>query len=114
MAIQMVGRARGRGLALTPTQVFQAPTPRGLAQLAVPVGVMAGRDAVDDAVPLTPIQHWFMETPMLDRHRGRLSVVFALPFLPPLDRLRAFPHALPPLPATLSICCVAGQTAKAP
>src|SRR5690606_38154534 len=26
MAIQIVGRARGRGLALTPTQVFQAPT----------------------------------------------------------------------------------------
>src|SRR3546814_6443626 len=67
MAIQIVGRARAHGLALTPTQVFEAPTPRGLAQLAAPVSEVAGRDVIVEAVPLTPIQHWFMETPMRDR-----------------------------------------------
>ena len=89
MAIQIVGRARGRGLALTPTQVFQAPTPRGLAQLAVPASDLAGREAVAGPVPLTPIQRWFMETPMPDRNRWCLTAVFALPRVPTLNRLRA-------------------------
>lgn len=94
MAIQIVGRARGCGLALTPTQVFQAPTPRGLAQLAAPVSVMAGRDAVQDPVPLTPIQRWFLETPMRDRNRWCLSAVFSLPLMPSMERLSMVAHAI--------------------
>ncbi|NYT82354.1 amino acid adenylation domain-containing protein [Alcaligenaceae bacterium] len=76
MAIQIVGRARRLGWALTPAQVFQAPTPRRLAQLAMPVGGMAGREPVQEAVPLTPIQQWFNETPMPDRNRWCLAAVF--------------------------------------
>nr|WP_255676094.1 non-ribosomal peptide synthetase/type I polyketide synthase [Pusillimonas sp. MFBS29] len=89
MAIQIVGRARGRGLALTPTQVFQAPTPRGLARLAVPAHALAGREVVTGPLPLTPIQRWFMDTPMPDRNRWCLTAVFALPSMPGTDRLRA-------------------------
>src|SRR3546814_16989446 len=74
---------------------------------------MAGRDAVDDAVPLTPIQHWFMETPMRDRNRWCLSAVFALPFLPPLERLRAVAHALQQRPDALRMRWVAGLTGMA-
>src|SRR3546814_5234061 len=74
---------------------------------------MAGRDAVDDAVPLTPIQHWFMETPMRDRNRWCLSAVFALPFLPPLERLRAVAHALQQRPDALRMRWVAGLNGMA-
>src|SRR3546814_18710088 len=49
MAIQIVGRARAHGLALTPTQVLEATTPRGPAQLAAPVGAAAGRDEIGRA-----------------------------------------------------------------
>ncbi|MEO6985473.1 MAG: amino acid adenylation domain-containing protein [Paralcaligenes sp.] len=89
MAIQIVGRARAAGLGLTPTQVFQAPTPRGLARLAVSVKTgVAGTAALSDPVPLTPIQQWFLETPMPSRNRWCLSAVFAAPFAVSAERLR--------------------------
>lgn len=77
MAIQIVGRARAAGLALTPAQVFQAPTIRSLARLAVPVqSSTAGLAPITHPVPVTPIQHWFLETPMADRNRWCLTAVF--------------------------------------
>src|SRR5690606_7640644 len=50
---------------------------------------LAGREAVAGPVPLTPIQRWFMETPMPNRNRWCLTAVFALPGVPTLNRLRA-------------------------
>lgn len=95
MAIQIVGRARAAGLGLTPTQVFEAPTPRGLARLAVPVAArMAGAVALTDPVPLTPIQWWFLETSMPDRNRWCLSAVFAAPFAITVERLRETVQAI--------------------
>ncbi|TAM76423.1 MAG: amino acid adenylation domain-containing protein [Candidimonas sp.] len=89
MAIQIVGRARAAGLGLTPTQVFEAPTPRGLARLAAAVGTaVAGVVALTDPVPLTPIQRWFLETPMPNRNRWCLSAVFAAAFVITADHLR--------------------------
>ncbi|MGB3288155.1 MAG: amino acid adenylation domain-containing protein, partial [Burkholderiaceae bacterium] len=77
MAIQIVGRARAAGLALTPAQVFQAPTVRALAQLAVPLRTdTAGLTPLAHPVPVTPIQQWFLETPMANRNRWCLSAVF--------------------------------------
>jgi len=95
VAIQIVGRARAAGLGLTPTQVFEAPTPRGLARLAVPVGAdVAGAAALTGLVPLTPIQHWFLETPMPNRNRWCLSAVFAAPFVITAERLRETMEAI--------------------
>ena len=89
MAIQIVGRARAAGLALTPAQVFQAPTPRGLARIATPVnGGVAGVLPVEGPVPLTPIQQWFLETPMPRRNRWCLTAVFAAPSEVSSGRLR--------------------------
>src|SRR3546814_15388157 len=89
MAIQIVGRARAAGLGLTPMQVFEAPTPRGLARLAVPVGkAVAGETALAEPVSLTPIQRWFLETPMPNRNRWCLSAVFVAPFPVDAERLR--------------------------
>ena len=94
-AIQIVGRARAAGLGLTPTQVFEAPTPRGLARLAVPVGhAVAGVAPLAGPVPLTPIQRWFLETPMPNRNRWCLTAVFAVPFAVTVDRLREVVEAI--------------------
>jgi len=95
VAIQIVGRARAAGLGLTPTQVFQAPTPRGLARLAVPIRDGAiGVVPLTEAVPLTPIQRWFLETPMPDRNRWCLSAVFAVPVAVTAERLGAVVSAI--------------------
>jgi non-ribosomal peptide synthase protein (TIGR01720 family) len=95
MAIQIVGRARAAGLGLTPTQVFLAPTPRGLAQLAVAVGGnVNGAEPVSEPVPLTPVQRWFLETPLPHRSRWCLSAVFAAPFVVTAARLKAAIEAI--------------------
>ncbi|MFD6285591.1 non-ribosomal peptide synthase/polyketide synthase [Streptomyces sp. NPDC060205] len=63
LSIQVVSRARAAGLALTPRDLFRHPTVAALAAAAtsgtaVPV---AGTGPVSGEVPLTPIQHWFLE-----------------------------------------------------
>ncbi|GAB3440147.1 amino acid adenylation domain-containing protein [Actinophytocola sediminis] len=60
VAIQLVAAARDRGLALTPRDVFERRTVRGLAAVATD---LAGQDTHDDGtgtVPLTPIMRWFV------------------------------------------------------
>ncbi|MDA2804798.1 condensation domain-containing protein, partial [Nocardiopsis suaedae] len=64
-AIALVGRARGRGIALTPADVVTEQTPAGLAAVAgrtVPDGG-AGDGGADDTgeVPFTPVMHWMLE-----------------------------------------------------
>ncbi|HEX2091538.1 MAG TPA: amino acid adenylation domain-containing protein [Longimicrobiaceae bacterium] len=62
LAIQMVARAAGAGLRLTPEQVFRHQTVAGLvaaADAAEPE--QAERRAVGGEVPLTPVQRWFFE-----------------------------------------------------
>ncbi|MEM8852716.1 MAG: aminotransferase class III-fold pyridoxal phosphate-dependent enzyme [Pseudomonadota bacterium] len=79
LAIQIVGRARKNNIALTPPQLFQAPTPRQLARLAQPAApTVRGVDWVEGQLPLTPIQRWFAATPMPERARWCLSAVFDL------------------------------------
>ncbi|MFG1391587.1 type I polyketide synthase [Xanthobacter agilis] len=81
MAIQLAGKARAAGWLLSPTQIFTAPTPRLLADVMRPVVANADvdRGPVAEAVPLTPIQRWFMDLPVPDRRRWALTAVFDLP-----------------------------------
>ncbi|HET9479993.1 MAG TPA: condensation domain-containing protein, partial [Pyrinomonadaceae bacterium] len=62
LSIQVAARARLAGLQLSPTQIFQHPTP---AQLAAVTQISRASHAVPESttgnVPLTPIQHWFFE-----------------------------------------------------
>ncbi|WP_017541158.1 AMP-binding protein, partial [Nocardiopsis halophila] len=64
-AIALVGRARSRGLSLTPADVVTEQTPAGLAAVAGPA---APEDADADPgaedtgeVPFTPVMHWMLE-----------------------------------------------------
>ncbi|WP_017624253.1 AMP-binding protein, partial [Nocardiopsis chromatogenes] len=64
-AIALVGRARGRGIALTPADVVTEQTPAGLAAVAgrtEPDGG-EGTGGADDTgeVPFTPVMHWMLE-----------------------------------------------------
>nr|WP_246432816.1 type I polyketide synthase [Rhodopseudomonas rhenobacensis] len=81
MAIQLAGKARAAGWLMSPAQIFTAPTPRGLAEIIQPVAAQAVEDRgpVAEAVPLTPIQHWFMDIDMPDRGHWALTAVFDLP-----------------------------------
>ncbi|MEO1223659.1 MAG: aminotransferase class III-fold pyridoxal phosphate-dependent enzyme [Pseudomonadota bacterium] len=94
-AIQVAGRARVAGLALSPTQIFEHPTPASLATVARPVSseseILA---ATAVPVPLTPIQNWFMGIPMVQRDRWALTAVFDGPISVTRDRLSAALAAL--------------------
>ncbi|AGZ43002.1 non-ribosomal peptide synthetase [Actinoplanes friuliensis] len=62
VAMQLVGRARGAGLRLTPRQVFAERTVARLAEVATVA--VAETDRSTDGVgsfPLTPVMHWLSE-----------------------------------------------------
>ncbi|RMH66209.1 MAG: amino acid adenylation domain-containing protein [Calditrichaeota bacterium] len=77
MSIQVISRARDKGLFITPLQMFQNQTIAELAQVAreeqkaeTEQGVLEG------PVPLTPIQHFFFEQDFVDAHHWNQSVLF--------------------------------------
>ncbi|MFD5088750.1 phosphopantetheine-binding protein, partial [Kitasatospora sp. NPDC058406] len=69
VSIRLVSLARKAGLTLTARQVFEAPTPARLAELAVPAAPAAGtapaavrpQDDGTGPLPLPPIAHWLAE-----------------------------------------------------
>ncbi|MFF3671270.1 amino acid adenylation domain-containing protein [Microtetraspora malaysiensis] len=62
LALQVVARARAAGLLLTPRQMFLRQTVADLAAATVPVAEEQVPDEpVSGEMPLTPIQHWFLE-----------------------------------------------------
>ncbi|MCY1065249.1 non-ribosomal peptide synthase/polyketide synthase [Nannocystis sp. RBIL2] len=69
LAIQVIGRAKRAGLHLTARDMFMHQT---VAELALVVrresAVLAEQDAVSGTVPLTPIQHWFLDGDPVDAH----------------------------------------------
>src|SRR5205085_325440 len=69
LSIRIIARANQAGLRLTPKQVFQHQT---IASLAAVAGsgpaVSAEQGLVTGEVPLTPIQRWFCERELEERH----------------------------------------------
>ncbi|HEX6036890.1 non-ribosomal peptide synthetase, partial [Longimicrobium sp.] len=63
LSIQLVARARARGLRITPRQVFECPTVARLAEVAervdAPAPAAADAALVTGTAPLTPVQHRF-------------------------------------------------------
>ena len=78
LSIQIIARANREGLRLTPRHVFQYQTIAGLAGVVDTVSVLPIERGVESGpTPLTPIQHWFFERDLPDRHyfnQGRLLV----------------------------------------
>ncbi|WP_198670662.1 non-ribosomal peptide synthetase [Oceanicella sp. SM1341] len=94
LAIQLVSRARAAGLALTPRDVFLHPK---LAALAAAAGTVAAAPGgpVNGAVPLTPVQRWFLGRDLPRPEHWNQAVVLRLtrPVAPEL--LEATLRALP-------------------
>jgi len=76
LSIQVISRANQSGLSLTPKQLFQHQT---IAELATVVGnaltPSAEQGLVTGAVPLTPIQYWFLEQKLPEPHHFNQAVL---------------------------------------
>lgn len=78
LSIQVVSRARAVGLELTPNDLFQNQT---IAELLKVIrrggsgGTLAEQGAISGQVPLTPIQHWFFEKALVNKHHWNQGVL---------------------------------------
>ncbi|HKN98357.1 MAG TPA: amino acid adenylation domain-containing protein [Pseudonocardiaceae bacterium] len=89
LSIQVVHRARQAGLALRTKDLFGHQTVAELAGVATPVATGAGeRGAVSGDVPLTPIQHWFLDAEPANPAHFNQSVFVELAGPPDRDALR--------------------------
>jgi amino acid adenylation domain-containing protein/non-ribosomal peptide synthase protein (TIGR01720 family) len=84
LSIQIVSRALQAGLSLSPRQVFQH---QSIEELAAVAGTAAQQEEPDpvagEAVPLTPIQHWFFEMAQPEPHHFNQAIL--LETVPQLD-----------------------------
>ncbi|SFX03153.1 non-ribosomal peptide synthase domain TIGR01720/amino acid adenylation domain-containing protein [Pseudomonas sp. NFACC49-2] len=76
LSIQVVSRARQQGIHFTPRDLFQHQTVQTLAavathseQLSAEQGLLSGESG------LTPIQHWFFECPIPNRHHWNQALL---------------------------------------
>ena len=78
--IQIVAKARKRGISITPQQIFDHPT---ITELAAVVGAVVATEAeqglVTGSLPLTPIQHRFFELDLPDPQYYSQSVLLEIP-----------------------------------
>ncbi|WP_207267288.1 non-ribosomal peptide synthase/polyketide synthase [Pseudomonas sp. FW300-N1B4] len=86
ISIQVVSRARQQGISFTPKDLFQQQTVQGLATVAQLGKALAPTDQgpVTGETPLLPIQQWFFEQALPQRHHWNQSVL-----LKPLNPLLA-------------------------
>ena len=80
MALGLVTSLRSAGIRCAPRLVFQHPTPRALAQAidAPTAKATTGESSQPQAQPsnaLLPIEHWFFDLQLDDRHRWNQAVV---------------------------------------
>ncbi|SFK58258.1 non-ribosomal peptide synthetase [Methylocapsa palsarum] len=79
LSIQMVGRARQRGLAVTARQLFERQTIAALAEVAKGVEPVADRERpLAGDIPLTPIQRWFFDLDYVRPELWTHALVLAL------------------------------------
>ncbi|HEY9345620.1 MAG TPA: amino acid adenylation domain-containing protein, partial [Inquilinus sp.] len=77
LSLQVVSRARRAGLVLTPRQLFEHQTVRGLAAVTGREAVAAERGPATGEAPLIPIQRWFFAAEIPGRHHWNQSVLLA-------------------------------------
>jgi amino acid adenylation domain-containing protein/non-ribosomal peptide synthase protein (TIGR01720 family) len=76
LAIQVVARARNAGLEIAPAQVVRFQTVASLAAVAKrPIERFAPPVPRDGPAPLTPIQRWFFEQELPERHHYNQAVM---------------------------------------
>ncbi|SFJ64648.1 non-ribosomal peptide synthetase [Thermoflavimicrobium dichotomicum] len=79
LTLQVIAEASKQGLYLTPKHFFEYPTIFQLAKVAGDTSsIEAEQGIVTGELPLTPIQHWFFELEIPNRHNWNQSVVLKL------------------------------------
>ncbi|MDX3187036.1 non-ribosomal peptide synthase/polyketide synthase [Streptomyces sp. MN03-5084-2B] len=89
LSIQVVSRARRAGLDLMPGQVFDHPTVAALAPAATPAApaaAVADAEPVTGELPLTPVQHWYLDPRPVHPEQFVQSVSVDLPDTADLPR----------------------------
>ena len=87
-SIQMISRAKQKGLLITPKDVFANPTIEGLAKVAGQSTIaFAEQGLVLGDVPLTPIQHAFFDRKIEQRHHWNQSILLETEQSIPRDML---------------------------
>jgi amino acid adenylation domain-containing protein/non-ribosomal peptide synthase protein (TIGR01720 family) len=95
LSIQIIARANQAGVQLTPSQFFQHQTIAELASSNSGAQVEAEQQTVTGPVPLTPIQHWFLEQELTDLHQFNQSVLLDLgPSVDPQAVTKCVQHLL--------------------
>nr|WP_199341772.1 type I polyketide synthase [Nostoc punctiforme] len=76
LSIQVTARANKAGLRLNNQHLFQYPTIAELAEVATKTqNVLGEQGLVQGEVPLTPIQHWFFEQNLVDKHHWNQAIL---------------------------------------
>ncbi|NIA31613.1 MAG: AMP-binding protein, partial [Actinobacteria bacterium] len=89
MSIQVIAKANQAGIKLSPKQLFENPTVRGLASVAgQAAAVVAEQGTVEGPVPLTPIMHWFFEQDFADAHHWNQSLLLQIDELLDVETLQ--------------------------
>ncbi|MBF8742607.1 non-ribosomal peptide synthetase, partial [Pseudomonas guariconensis] len=106
VSIQLVSRARAQGLHFTPKDLFNQQTVQELAQVAQQGGAPA---VIDQAPargeqPLLPVQQWFFEQAIPDRHHWNQSVLLRSRQTLGAERLAQALHALVAHHDALRLC----------
>ncbi len=133
LALQIVARARKRGLKFTPRQLMEQQTIAALAAAtggavaaapAAPTAPAAPAAEAGAAFGLTPVQHWFFEQAFAQPHHWNQSVLLTLGEVPDLARLRTAVDAVVTQHEALRLCfackngrwtqCVGAAPAQAP
>ena len=96
LSIQIVSRARQAGLQLAVRDLFEHQSIAELSAVATSaVAQEAPQGPVSGPVPLTPIQHWFLEQCAPDFHHFNQAIVLRMAHPPDLGRLHlALGHLL--------------------
>ncbi|MDU9393633.1 non-ribosomal peptide synthase/polyketide synthase [Pseudomonas sp. zfem002] len=76
LSIQVVSRARAAGIHFSPRDLFQHQTVQTLAAVATTREVVSAEQGLlSGASALTPIQHWFFDTPIVNRQHWNQAVL---------------------------------------
>jgi non-ribosomal peptide synthase protein (TIGR01720 family) len=79
LAIQAIARANQAGLKFVPAQLFQHQTIAGLASVCELSGsTTAEQSLVQGPAPLTPIQRWFFEQDLPEKHHFNMSLMLTV------------------------------------
>ncbi|EJL20546.1 amino acid adenylation enzyme/thioester reductase family protein,thioester reductase-like protein [Brevibacillus sp. BC25] len=79
LSIQIVSRATQSGLRLTPKQLFEYQTIAELAEVVEEKeAILAEQGPIKGELPLLPIQKWFFQLPLKNRHHWNQSVLLSI------------------------------------